>query len=153
MKEIKYEEFSGKLSELADMYVAKIKEALDERNIVAIYFGNAPATNPSDEDYFDCYELLKYEDGEFMLAKAEGLDDYTESSTIYTKAHVETGVLAKSKFAEAFANAEWESWGDVEQEGANSWDSLYYCLCEAINEYASKKPLTPWEEENLRCIR
>ena len=53
MKKIKYEQPVGKPSEMIDLYKAKIKEALDERNIAAIYFGNAPATNPNDEDYDD----------------------------------------------------------------------------------------------------
>lgn len=85
MKKIKYEQPVGKPSEMIDLYKAKIKEALDERNIAVIYFGNAPATNPNDEDYFDGYELLKYENGEMLLAKAEDLDDYPEKSTVLTK--------------------------------------------------------------------
>ena len=153
MKKIMYEQPVGKPSEMIDLYKAKIKEALDERNIAAIYFGNAPATNPNDEDYFDGYELLKYENGEMLLAKADGLDDYPEKSTVLTKEQVEAGALKNSHFAVAYENADWCLWDDVEQEGANSWDSLYYCLCEAINECAPKKVLTPWEEENLRYIR
>ena len=153
MKNIKYEAPVGQISELIDLYRAKIKEALEERNIAVVDFGNAPATNPNDEDYFDCYELLKYENGEMQLAVADGLDDYPEESTILTKEQVESGELKECHFAEAFANADWQYWEDIEQEGANSWNSLYYCLCEAINEVAkqeTKKPLTPWEEENLK---
>ena len=155
MKSIKYEEPVGKISELIDLYRAKIKEALEERNIAVVYFGNAPATNPNDEDYFDCYELLKYENGEMQLAVADGLDDYPDESTILTKEQGESGELKGCHFAEAFANADWQYWEDIEREGANSWNSLYYCLCEAINEVAkqeTKKPLTPWEEENLKFI-
>ena len=67
MKKIKYEEPVGKISEMIDLYRAKIKEALEERNIAVVYFGNAPATNPNDEDYFDCYEMLRYENGEMQV--------------------------------------------------------------------------------------
>ena len=155
MKSIKYEEPVDKIGEMVDLYRTKIKEALAERNIAVVYFGNAPATNPNDEDYFDCYELLKYENGEMQLAVAEDLEDYPDESTILTKEQVEAGELKECHFAEAFANADWQYWEDIEQEGANSWNSLYYCLCEAINEVAkqeTKKPLTPWEEENLKFI-
>ena len=154
MKNIVYKEQIGKSSERIEAYRSKIKEALDERNIAVVYFGNAPAANPND-DYFDCYELLKYENGEMQLAVADGLDDYPEESTILTKEQVESGKLNECHFADAFANADWQYWEDIEQEGANSWDSLYYCLCEVINEVAkkeTKKPLTPWEEENLKYI-
>ena len=112
---------------------------MEERNIAVVYFGNAPAVNPNDEDYFDCYELLKYEIGEMQLAVAEGLDEYPEETTILTKEQVEAGKLEECQFAEAFANADWQYWEDIEQEGANSWDSLYYCLCGAINECADEE--------------
>ena len=155
MQKIQYKQPVGASGEMIDLYRTKIKDALDERNIMIVYFGNAPATNPNDEDYLDCYELLKYENGEIQLAVAEDLDDYPEEPTILTKEQVESGKLNECHFAEAFANADWQYWEDIEQEGANSWDSLYYCLCEAINEVAkkeTKKPLTPWEEENLKFI-
>ena len=138
MKSIKYEAPAGQISEMIDLYRAKIKEALDERNIAVIYFGNAPATNPND-DYFDCYEMLKYENGEMKLAVANGLDDYPEESTILTKEQVESGKLDECHFTKAFTNADWKYWEDVEREGANSWDSLYYCLCSAINECADEE--------------
>ena len=112
---------------------------MEERNIAVVYFGNAPAVNPNDEDYFDCYELLKYEIGEMQLAVADGLDDYPEESTVLTKEQVESGRLNECHFAEAFANADLQYWEDIEQEGANSWDSLYYCLCGAINECADEE--------------
>ena len=139
MKKIKYEAPVDQISKMIDLYRAKIKEALEERNIAVVYFGNAPATNPNDEDYFDCYEMLPYENGEMQVAVAEGLDDYPDQSTILTKEQVEAGKLADCHFAEAFANADWKYWEDVEREGANSWDSLYYCLCSIINECADKE--------------
>lgn len=112
---------------------------MEERNIAVVYFGNAPAVNPNDEDYFDCYELLKYEIGEMQLAVADGLDDYPEESTVLTKEQVESGRLNECHFTETFANADWQYWEDIEQEGANSWDSLYYCLCGAINKCADEE--------------
>ena len=138
MKKIQYEEAVGAYGEMIDIYAEKVKNALDERNIAVVYFGNAPAANPNDENW-DCYDMLKYENGEFVLANACGLDDYPEESTILTKEEYEAGALAECHFAEAFAKAEWDTWYNLEQEGPNSWDSLYYCLCQAINECADEE--------------
>ena len=138
MKKIEYEEAFGSLSKMIDIYRGKIKEALEERNIAVVYFGNAPAVNPSDE-YFDCYSLLKYENGEMLLADGSGLDEYPEESTVLTAEQVAAGEINNCHFAKAFAKANWQLWDDVEEEGTNSWDSLYYCLCEAINECADEE--------------
>lgn len=127
MKKIEYEEAFGSFSEMIDIYREKIKEALEERNIAVVYFGNAPAVNPSDE-YFDRYSLLKYENGEMLLADGSGLDEYPEESTVLTAEQVASGEIKNCHFAKAFAKANWQLWDDVEEEGPNSWDSLYYCL-------------------------
>ena len=50
MKKIEYEAAFGSLSKMIDIYRGKIKEALEERNIAVVYFGNAPAVNPSDDE-------------------------------------------------------------------------------------------------------
>lgn len=139
MKKIEYEEAFGSLSKMIDIYRGKIKEALEERNIAVVYFGNAPAVNPSDDEYFDCYSLLKYENGEMLLADGSGLDEYPEESTVLTAEQVAAGEINNCHFAKAFAQASWRLWDDVEEEGPNSWDSLYYCLCEAINECADEE--------------
>ncbi|MBQ1213647.1 MAG: hypothetical protein IIX81_01300 [Tidjanibacter sp.] len=139
MKKIEYEEAFGSLSKMIDIYRGKIKEALEERNIAVVYFGNAPAVNPSDDEYFDCYSLLKYENGEMLLADGSGLDEYPEESTVLTAEQVAAGEINNCHFAKAFAQANWQLWDDVEEEGPNSWDSLYYCLCEAINECADEE--------------
>ncbi len=139
MKKIEYEAAFGSLSKMIDIYRGKIKEALEERNIAVVYFGNAPAVNPSDDEYFDCYSLLKYENGEMLLADGCGLEEYPEVSTILTTEQVASGEINNCHFAKAFAKANWQLWDDVEEEGPNSWDSLYYCLCEAINECADEE--------------
>ena len=143
MKKIKYEQPVGKLSGMIDLYRAKIKEALEERDIAVVYFGsNAPATNPNDEEGFLCFEMLKYVNGEMQLAEVndwDNLGDSSEEPTILTKEQVESGKLDECHLAEAFADAAWEYWDDVAQEGAHSWDSLYYCLCGAINECANEE--------------
>ena len=138
MKKIKYEEPICKMSEMVEAYRTKIKEALEERNIAVVWFGNAPATNPNDE-YFECYELLKYEDGLMWLAQSNAeWNKNTDVSTVLTKEQVEAGAVNEYHFAETFNNAIWQMWEWVEEEGANSWDSLYYCLCEAINNCADE---------------
>ncbi|MBQ7310639.1 MAG: hypothetical protein IJW88_03835 [Alistipes sp.] len=107
MKKIEYEEAFGSLSKMIDIYRGKIKEALEERNIAVVYFGNAPAVNPSDDEYFDCYSLLKYENGEMLLADGSGLDEYPEVSTVLTAEQVAAGEVSNCHFAKAFANANW----------------------------------------------
>lgn len=125
---------------MVEAYRALTKEALEERNIAVVWFGNAPAVNPSTNYEFDCYELLKYENGEMLLAQANlKWSEDTEVSVVLTKEQVEAGAVSKYHFAEAFANADWKTWDDVEEEGPNSWDSLYYCLCEAINDCADEE--------------
>lgn len=138
MKKIVYEELVGEMSEMVEAYRTKIKEALEERNIAVVWFGNAP--NPTTDDEFGCYELLKYQDGLIWHAQSYAeWNENTEVSTVLTREQVEAGAVSEYHFAEAFNNAIWQMWEWVEENGLHSWDSLYYCLCEAINECADEE--------------
>ena len=60
-----------------------------------------------------------------------------EQTVVLTKEEFENGALAKidekydTQLEEAFKTAEWTNWDTTTSAG---WDSLYYCLCKAINE-------------------
>lgn len=135
MKKIVYEEqVAPTKSQEIKQYKNLIKEALAEREIYAVVFSNAPTTDP-DSDFYECYELLTFVNGQTRHAQLD--EEWYEQAVVLTKEEFENGALAKidekydTQLEEAFKTAEWTNWDATTSAG---WDSLYYCLCEAINE-------------------
>ena len=131
------------------IYRKLICEALERRSIFGIIFENAPAVNPQTFDEFWCYELLMFENGKMLHATVRC--ENPDSPIIFTKEQYEDGFLQKfdqqnhSNWSGEFQNAEWHRWEEVEEQNQYSWDSLYYCVTEAINKCADEDSY--YEEE------
>lgn len=152
MKKINYNRpYHSSRWEKIEIYRKLIHEALERRGIYGIIFSNAPAVNPQTCYEFDCYELLKFEDGKMLHATTR--QEYPENPIIFTKEQYDGGFLNaldqqnRSTWADEFKNAKWYKWDDVEEQNQYSWDSLYYCICEAISECADEDSYYD-EEEN-----
>lgn len=162
MRKIIYEEQVGKLSELDDLYIAKMKEALGERNIYGIlFYDNPPHYHPSGVYYgendpnFVSY-MLKFEQDRIYLAlydEDRSLD--SDKSVCFTKEQYKQGILAEldqewgSDWAEYFANEDaWKQVEDLMDEDdefnfsggrAYLYADIYECICETINECADEE--------------
>lgn len=108
-----------------------------ERDIYAVVFSNAPTTDP-DSDFYECYELLTFVNSKTRHAQLD--EDWYERSIVLTNEEFQNGALAKidqeynTELEKAFETAKWTNWNAKTSAG---WDSLYLCLCEAINESLS----------------
>ena len=150
MKKIEYKRpyHSDRYEKIA-IYRQLICAALERRSIFGIIFENAPAVNPQTYDEFWCYELLKFEIGGMLHATVRC--ENPDSAIIFTKEQYEDGFLQKfdeqnnSNWSGEFQNAEWCRWEEVEEQNQYSWDSLYYCVTEAINQCADEDSY--YEEE------
>ena len=150
MKKIEYKRpYHSDRYEKIPIYRKLIREALERRSIFGIIFENAPAVNPHTCDVFWCYELLKFENGKMFHATVRC--DIPNSAIIFTKEQYEDGFLQKfdeqnnSNWAGEFQNAKWYRWEEVEEQNQYSWDCLYYCVTEAINQCADEDSY--YEEE------
>lgn len=74
-----------------------------------------------------------------------------DKAIIFTKEQYEDGFLQKfdeqnnSNWVGEFQDAKWYRWEEVEEQNQHSWDSLYYCVTEAINQCADEDSY--YEEE------
>ena len=158
MKKIVYEEPVGKLRELDDLYISKMKEALKERNIYGIlFYDNSPHYHPSGVYYdendpeFLSY-MLKFEQDKIYLALYdEDRSLNSDKAVCFTKEQYEQGILAEldqdweSDWAEYFADEDaWTQVEDLMEEHdefnfsggrAYLYDDIYEHICETINEF------------------
>lgn len=150
MKRIEYKRpyHSDRYEKIA-IYRKLICEALERRSIFGIIFENAPAVNPQTYDEFWCYEVLKFENGKMLHATVRCKNP--DNAIIFTKEQYEDGFLQKfdeqnnSNWVGEFQNAKWYRCEEVEEQNQYSWDSLYYCVTEAINQCADEDSY--YEEE------
>lgn len=162
MKKIEYEEPIGKLSELDDLYIAKMKEVLKERGIYGILFENYPPHLSPIGVYYGANEpdnvawMLKFEQGKIYLALYDENRTFDlENDLCFTKEQYEQGILAdidqqrETNWADYFADK--RAWMQVEDlmddddefnfSGGRAYlyDDIYENICMAINECADEE--------------
>ncbi len=161
MKKIEYESPRGTLRELEGMYLKKIEEAFEERNILGILFSDyspaycAAAIIQGAEEYWHTISMMKFENGKIYISlndeEYEGA--YVDTAVCFTKEEYENGVLRdvdnqySTNWSKYFADERaWQEVGDMfdyEEEccGARAFvlDNIYDCICSAINECADEE--------------
>lgn len=160
MKKIVYEEPIGKLRELEGIYLEKIKEALEERDIYGILFSDdrpaccaAAILQGADEPEYT-FAMIKIEKGKLYVSlyDDEYENNYVENAVCFTAEQYKEGILGQidqcddSNWEKYFADKEaWREVSDIfdyEEECCGSralvLDNIYECVCTAINECANE---------------
>lgn len=132
-EKIEYEEPIGKLSELDDLYIAKMKEVLKERGIYGILFENYPPHLSPVGVYYGANEpdnvawMLKFEQGFLADIDQQRESDWTDY------------------FADKRVWMQVEDLMDEDDEfnfsggRAYLYDDIYDSICRAINECADEE--------------